>query len=663
LNLANTSINQATAPNISILDSIIEHEISLPENRNKDCIILKSKQLKKEVLNKDAAKQQPCSFAVMLSLYQDTNKKPIFKFIGCHGPSSANLLGRFCHLDESLKNGVINELKKEQAHSPDVIFAEVVHIPEGRPGNVIARPHLREYEIVFMADSSLPDKYQIPLSDLHVWVEEQKIKLWSKTLNKQIIPRLSSAHNYSARSLGAYKFLCMLQHQDGRAPSFRLPESTIRAAFVPRVMLDNLILSEKIWRVERKILEEISNNGQFDSTRLDNLLKKYQLDTIVNFAMSDNVLQIDLSNPVMLNILLVETKGQIRVELKEVLTNTFESRVTDNEGNHYNNEIIVPLFNAQATPHRHFANNPLANINAVPLKRRFSAGSQWLSFKIYSGNTTVEELLSEKLLPLIEQQSELYQQWFFIRYGDPDWHIRLRFHGEPNLLAGKLLPILNSILDPMIESGELHKVELMTYNREVERYGGPKAMGHVESLFMFDSALIAKTCSLIEEYGEEVRWRIAINFTHRLLTLFQYSPEASLQLISSLRDGFGREFDDTSRLRKQLGKRFREYETQIKDDFDKLLCSGDEGCDESQQAIKVLLEQWQLEAAPIISLLNGVINKGELNCTRDSLLGSLLHMHNNRMFKAYGRQQELVVHDLLRRYYFSLGKNKTVVNI
>ena len=40
-----------------------------------------------------------------------------------------------------------------------------------------------------------------------------------------------------------------------------------------------------------------------------------------------------------------------------------------------------------------------------------------------------------------------------------------------------------------------------------------------------------------------------------------------------------------------------------------------------------------------------------------TLLGSLLHMHNNRMFKAYGREQEFVMHDFLRRVYFSKGKN------
>ncbi|KZN35982.1 lantibiotic dehydratase [Pseudoalteromonas luteoviolacea S2607] len=656
LNLARGGSNKATVPEVSMIENLVERALSLPENRDKDCVVLKSKELKSKVNNQEAVQNFPFSFGTMLSLFEDDKGHPVYKFNGCYGPSSANLLGRFCHLDSALKEDVIEHLKQEQAHSENVVFAEVVHMPEGRPGNVIARPHLRDYEIVFMADSSLDEDYQIPLSDLHVWVEGQKVKLWSKRLDKQVIPRLSSAHNYSARSLSAYKFLCMLQSQEGRPPHFRMPSSTERAAFVPRVMLDNLILSEKVWRIERTELEAISKKGQFNREKLDALIAKYALDAQVSFAISDNVLQLDLRNPDMFAILLAETKGHTNVELKEVLSNSYRSRVVDNLGMHYSNEVIVPFINEHAKTHTHFSDDPHANITAAPIKRRFSAGSEWLSLKIYSGNSLVEQLLTEELLPLIEQNSELYDKWFFIRYGDPDWHIRLRFHGDPSLLCGQLLPRLNALLDPKIESGELHKVELMTYEREVERYGGPESMSLVESLFMHDSRLIAQTCGLIDAFGEHVRWRVALACTHRLLNLFEYSDDARLKLVSHLRDAFGREFNETSALRKQLGNRYREYQTQMDDDFIKLVPEQAQQCDEVQSAILAILEQWQASVAPVIEVLNRQIAEGQLNCTRNSLLSSLLHMHNNRMFKAYGREQELVIHDLLRRKYFSADK-------
>ena len=660
LNLVKGNQGAGESPTPTQLTQIIEEALTLPINRAKDCIVLKSKELKGKVSNKEPiSKKFPASFSAMLSAYHDDRGNPVYKLGGCSGPSSANLLGRFCHLNDDLKHSVIDELRKEQAHSNDVVFAEIAHMPEGRPGNVIARPHLRDHEIVFMADSSLASDQQLPLNDLFVWVEGQKVKLWSKRLNKQVIPRLSCAHNYSARSLSAYKFLCMLQHQDGQAPNFSMPNSTANAAFIPRIMLDNLILSEKTWRIDRKELEAINKNGQFSTDKLTVLLEKYHLDPQVSYAMADNVLQLDLRHPDMLNVLISETKGQTHVELKEVLTTQFTSRVTDANGHHYNNEMVIPFFNPNAEVHRHYTEEPLANITASPIKRRFSAGSEWLSLKIYSGNSIVEQLLTEKLMPFIAEQQAEFDKWFFIRYGDPDWHIRLRFYGEPSKLCGLLLPKLNQLLDPMVEAGELHKVELMTYEREVERYGGPDSMALVESLFMLDSELIARTCGLIDEYGEDIRWRVALQCTDKLLALFNYNDEARFNLISSLRAGFGNEFNETSQLRKQLGNRYRDYQTQLEDDFVKLADLGQLPEDEAQQAIAQLLTHWQQQAAPVVAKLNDMLESGKLNCSKDSLLNSLLHMHNNRMFKAYGREQELVIHDLMRRKYFSADKGQS----
>ena len=59
------------------------------------------------------------------------------------GPSGANLLGRFCHADPDLLANVAEHLREEEALDPDAIFAEVVHLPEGRLGNVLLRPVLR----------------------------------------------------------------------------------------------------------------------------------------------------------------------------------------------------------------------------------------------------------------------------------------------------------------------------------------------------------------------------------------------------------------------------------------------------------------------------------------------------------------------------------------
>lgn len=91
----------------------------------------------------------------------------------------------------------------------------------------------------------------------------------------------------------------------------------------------------------------------------------------------------------------------------------------------------------------------------------------------------------------------------------------------------------------MIAAGKLHKSELFTYEREVERYGGPESMALIESLFMSDSKLISEIVLLEFEADEEIRWRIALLMTEKLLSAFDYSTQEKLDFISRLRSSFG----------------------------------------------------------------------------------------------------------------------------
>ena len=86
--------------------------------------------------------------------------------------------------------------------------------------------------------------------------------------------------------------------------------------------------------------------------------------------------------------------------------------------------------------------------------------------------------------------------WFFIRYADPDPHLRLRFHGQPDRLAGKLLPEVFAWAGALLSRGLCSRLCLDTYDREVERYGGPAAMSLAESVFGADSRFTVEALRL-----------------------------------------------------------------------------------------------------------------------------------------------------------------------
>ncbi len=653
INKTNNSANPAMMS--SILDQEIIRTLSQKHNIGKSVIKLNEIELRKKIKANQATKNMPASFAIMYSLFKDSDEGDIIDFQGTDGPSSANLIGRFAHLDDHMYDKIKMHLEREEQHSPDVVFAEIVHMPEGRVGNVIARPHLRKYEIVFMADSSLDCEYQIHINDLYVWIENQQVKLWSKRLNKQVIPRLTSAHNYSRKSLSAYKFLSQLQKQQHQLPFFSIPRSLASSTYVPRIMIKNIILSPKTWRIPRKDFEVLFQQNEFNHAKVKALREKYSLDEWLAFSKGDNVLQIMLDNALMIKTLLSETKGYSTVEFKEVLSKAFTPTVISDSGDYYTSEIILPVFNADATQYKTITENLSSKLDSNKIKRIFSPGSEWLSLKIYGGNTSVENLLVDALLPQITNLNHLYEKWFYIRYGDPDWHLRIRFLGEPSTICGELLQSLNHIFEPAIESGLIDKVEVFTYNREVERYGGSVAMELCESLFMYDSILILKA---LNEVDEDLRWRVVTLLTDNLLSAFKYNLEEKFNFIDSLRDRFGREFNESAMLRKQLGNNFKKISSQLHSDLQNYKNNSYSSDCDRQNLLFSLIGNWESNANGDINQLNRLLCEQKVMCPKDTLLSSILHMYNNRMFKAYGREHELVIYDYLRRYYFSeLKKN------
>src|SRR5205807_369586 len=120
--------------------------------------------------------------------------------------------------------------------------------------------------------------------------------------------------------------------------------------------------------------------------------------------------------------------------------------------------------------------------------RNFLPGSEWLFAKIYASPSNADRLLLEVIKPLIEKIMAAGEadSWFFIRYADPQWHLRLRFHGSPATLTARVLPALWQALEEHRRQGKIWRMQLDTYEREIERYGGLDGVQVAEHLFQID---------------------------------------------------------------------------------------------------------------------------------------------------------------------------------
>lgn len=87
--------------------------------------------------------------------------------------------------------------------------------------------------------------------------------------------------------------------------------------------------------------------------------------------------------------------------------------------------------------------------------------------------------------------SGLADSWFYIRYTDPDAHIRLRFRGSPDRLSGQLFGHVCDWARRLMSDGLCLKFVFDTYERELERYGGLAGMAAAETVFSADSRYAA----------------------------------------------------------------------------------------------------------------------------------------------------------------------------
>jgi thiopeptide-type bacteriocin biosynthesis protein len=154
--------------------------------------------------------------------------------------------------------------------------------------------------------------------------------------------------------------------------------------------------------------------------------------------------------------------------------------------------------------------------------------------KLYTSQAEADEILAETIGPLSRRWLTKggIRRWFFIRYSDPEFHLRWRLEGDPKTLTRRIWPAIQKAVGGLLEQGKVWRVQLDTYEREVERYGGPEAFPLVEQLFHADSEAVLDLSGMLEpgDAGLDERWRLALAGADRLLHDLGLTDPERLQL-------------------------------------------------------------------------------------------------------------------------------------
>jgi lantibiotic biosynthesis protein len=609
-------------------------------NSNSFEVVLNEKDLQKFATHN---LQTAPSSSIMFRLTGNKNL-PIY-IEGISGSSAVNLLGRFAHADNAVLDIIQNITQQEQAQNPNVLFAEIVHLPENRIGNILLHPPFRAYEIPYLAKSSLSDEYIIPLDDLMVSVDQQrdKVILRSKRLNKEIIPRLSNAHNFSQNSLPLYNFLCDLQYQNIQR-NFDLGWTSIapQTIFSPRLVYKNAILSLASWQFKKEHFSElIACESEVLLTKIVNFCQEWKIPNRFLLADYDNELLVNITNLFSAQIFIDAIKSRDKIELKEFFFEAENSPVKNASGQGFTNQFIASWINEEPVY------QGISNENkAIDIQRNFSIGSEWLYFKLYAGAKIADTILTQAIKPLIEQllTENSIDKWFFIRYADPEKHLRFRVHLKDLTHLGKVFLLIKESVQHFENEGLIWKIQVETYQREIERYGAD-IMELTETLFCQDSTAVLQMLDLT--WGDErepIRWQWGLKMIDNYLTDFGLSISEKKDLMEKMKTSFANEFNMNKALKLQIDQRFRD----------------------NRQTIERILNKELNETHEYAPLFQAITNKSEIakaiieqiksqkfEIELSKYLSDTIHMTVNRTISDNQRTHELVMYDFLYRYYLA----------
>ena len=574
---------------------------------------------------------------------------------GLAGPSAANMLGRFCHGDPALAAWVERHLRAEEAARPDAVFAEIVHWPEGRLGNVIARPVLREHEIVFLGRGGVAPERQILLDDLWVSVRAGQVVLRSRRLGREVIPRMSNAHTATLRhNPSAYRLLGELSGH-GAPAGFGWSWGGLHAPFLPRVTHGRLILALARWSLDADHITGLTApatpGARFAAMR--RLRAELALPRHVALPNADQLLPVDLDSVLSVEALLHELRGKRSAALIEHL-DTHGGAVEGPEGG-YRGELHVAM---RAAPAAAASTTVAARPgHEVPAAARvFAPGSEWLYVQLFAGISTLDRALV-RLVPVVEQQCTLghIDRWFFVRYSDPSWHLRVRVHGAPETIWSTVRAALQPALDELVADHGVHRITYDTYRRELERYGGPAGMTVAEQIFHADSTVAAAgVAALLGDELAEHRFALALTSVDAILAAMIPEVDARRALIDTTRERLtAADLGEGIEVGRWLGDYARRQRT---------LLESVGSMDSNSPHLHAALTKLSLVQPSLMELgsqLRNLAYTDRLTVAVPQLCQSLVHMHVNRLLRGEHRRQEAVIYDLLARVYRSRHARKS----
>jgi thiopeptide-type bacteriocin biosynthesis protein len=399
-------------------------------------------------------------------------------------------LSRYAFPGGPVREWALELAREESKLLPQRIFAEIQFFPEPSKSRNIVYLNGVYDAILPVHCFPRPQHPKIALEDIKVSVENNKVRLRSESLNREIIPVLPNLYNFSLAQNPTLDFLAQIIKQNSFGYLGWVWGQLSDIHFLPRVEYKDFILCPASWRLGPQHKTKL-RSAKSAQEALQILQKELRLPRYILWIDGEQKLPLDLENPAMMTVLLNGLRGQDVTTIEEWLNNpdTLKSEcfVKDREGRPHLFEVILPMVRTALDSNPPRTQSSITEGDREKERRTCFHGFDCLYYKLFLDQEEVAHLLVDDLLKLGVDQTD----FFFIRYSDPKFHLRLRFLGSQKKLSPIRMKIEKACKNWLM-TGKIYRYSMENYDREFEKYGNLQGCRLFETFSIVDTRRILK---------------------------------------------------------------------------------------------------------------------------------------------------------------------------
>ncbi|OKO95291.1 lantibiotic dehydratase [Geobacillus proteiniphilus] len=552
--------------------------------------------------------------------------------------------GRFSYMmegEEKLFETLNEEMLNLNNDDGEYVTCELVYLPnETRHANVTRNIHNSEYELALFTNSSKDEYHRLSLSDILIGIENDMFYAKSKTLNKKLIITMNNMLN-TQNAPNAIRFLYDIS-LDGKKIWCNFPWDTIFQdyAYIPAIEYKNFVIAPRKWVINKIIKTNDKMSFTEFKKRFKNFCYDYDVPKYVYLTFADNRILLNTEDENCLRILHHEFNNGYG----NIILSSYEDAdlhlVKDDAEKEYVCELVIPLVKVKQENNQWYAkpkkSSHIPSFSDIRVKLPFE---DWLYLKLYGVNSRADDLIAFYLSEYCREKlakGEI-EKYFYIRYADPEQHIRLRLNASEEKLL-QIYPDMKQWLRTLIEKGVLSRFSIDCYEREIERYGGTELIGLAENLFFFDSIVVEDILKLKRlkhiHFSDEVIGMVSI---------IHYMEQFGLDYESQL--DFLQQQVNKQDYREDFQKNRSVYMKVCNTDND---WQGLRDTDEGMLLLNVLNQRNRSIKEYASKIQDGLEASSEL-----SILDSVIHLHCNRLF-GIDREFEKKIRTLVAHTLYAL---------